>query len=81
MVESELAMTQYSQLAEYQAVRLKYIGQRNREVRKKYRMNSGKPSKYRAILIQALLANKEGAETSWFVTNLTCNTTLASDNF
>ena len=50
-------------------------------MRKKYRVNSGKSSKLWTILSQATKALVEGAETSWGVTNLTHNTTLAPDNF
>ena len=81
MEECVLGTIQFSQLAEYQAARLNIIGQRNREMRKKYRVNSGKSSKLWTILSQATKALVEGAETSWGVTNLTRNTTLAPDNF
>ena len=81
MEECVLGIIQFSQLAEYQVVRLNTIGQRNREMRKKYRVNSGKSSKLWTILSQATKALVEGAETSWGVTNLTRNTTLAPDNF
>lgn len=57
----------------------KHIGQRCSDARKKYRMNSGKPSNFWVILSQALKAFKEGAETTWCNAFSLCNTWLASD--